>query len=124
MSTIHALNYGNGSNSVPASAVLDGTAKTWARFTTDSPTTLLDSYNVGSLTDNAAGNTLISYTSAMANANSAGCGASTTSTSGDAALIPVVDGFTTVRFVYRSAPAGGGTADAGINSAVMWGDRA
>jgi len=61
--TINAQNYGDGTDSVPASAVLQGTAKVYAEIT--SSFALTTGYNVASLTDGGAGLCTINYTNAL-----------------------------------------------------------
>jgi len=55
VSTINAQNYGDGTDSVPASAVLQGTAKAWAAWDNDGTFTTRETYNVSSLTDDGVG---------------------------------------------------------------------
>ena len=63
MSTINAQNFGNGTDSVPASAVLEGTAKAYGCF--DVTATSQKDYNVSSATDDATGQQSWSLTNAM-----------------------------------------------------------
>jgi len=67
MSTINAQNYGDGTDSVPASAVLQGTAKAWVNFDGTGTVAVRDSYNVSGLTDNGTGDYTVSYSNAFAN---------------------------------------------------------
>ena len=46
-----------------------GLTKAWANITQSSSHTANDSFNVGSLTDNGAGDTSLNFTNSMANAN-------------------------------------------------------
>ena len=69
MSTINAQNYGDGTDSVPASAVLEGTAKAWVNFNGTGTIATRDSYNVTSLTDNATANYTVTLTSSMSDAD-------------------------------------------------------
>jgi hypothetical protein len=64
MSTINAQNYSDGVSSVPASAVLRGTAKAWATFDPSSPA-LTEDFNIASLTDNGTGDFSLNFTNAM-----------------------------------------------------------
>jgi hypothetical protein len=69
MSTINAANYGDGSSSVPASAVLSGTAKVLALYTTQTSTSLTAGVNISSLTDEASGETTLNFTNDFADTN-------------------------------------------------------
>lgn len=64
--TINADNYGDGVDSVPASAVLEGTAKAFVQAT--GTATIANSYNVASITDNGPGEFNYTLTNAMASA--------------------------------------------------------
>jgi len=66
--SVDAATYGDGTDSVPASAVLQGTAKAWVSFTGTTTTAIEKSYNVASLTDNGTGDTAVNYTSSMSDA--------------------------------------------------------
>ena len=52
-----------------ANNVVQGLTKAWANITQSSSHTANDSFNVGSLTDNGAGDTSLNFTNSMANAN-------------------------------------------------------
>jgi len=63
--TVIASDFGDGTESVPTSAVLSGTAKAW--FYYDQPTpSLVNDYNVSSVTDNSTGNYTVSFTNNLA----------------------------------------------------------
>ena len=61
----------SGSNSSTAAEISQGRAKVWINFQGSGTATILQSYNVSSLTDNGTGNYTINYSSALANANGA-----------------------------------------------------
>lgn len=71
MSTIKAANYANedGSKSVGADYVIDGSAKAWVNFNGTGTIAARDSLNVSSLTDNGTGSYTASLTSNMGNVN-------------------------------------------------------
>ena len=66
MSTINAQNYGDGTDSVPASAVLEGTAKAWVNFNGTGTIATRDSYNTSSITDNGVGDYTVNFTDTFA----------------------------------------------------------
>ena len=51
-----------------------GLCKAWANYLTNDGTSITDSFNVGSLTDNAVGRTYINFSNNMANLGAAGSG--------------------------------------------------
>ena len=57
-----------GTESVDTTYVINGSAKAWA-FTNNTGTTINDSFNISSLGDTDTGKQLLSFTSAMGNAN-------------------------------------------------------
>lgn len=59
----------DGSKEVPSETVIAGSAKAWALFDTITTTTLLDSFNVLSLTDLGAGQTTVNFINNMPSAN-------------------------------------------------------
>ena len=69
MSTINAQNFGDGTDSVPASAVIQGTAKAWVNFNGTGTVSIRESYNVGSITDNGSGEYTVNFTTAMPDVN-------------------------------------------------------
>ena len=69
MSTINAQNYGDGTDSVPASAVLQGTAKAWVNFNGTGTVAIRESFNVASLTDLGTGRYSFSRSNAFSNSN-------------------------------------------------------
>ena len=54
--------------------ILQGLAKAWAKYATNDGTSITDSFNVGSLTDNAVGRTYINFSNNMANTNATASG--------------------------------------------------
>ena len=66
MSTINAQNYGDGTDSVPASAVLEGTAKAWSYsiYAAGVPANTA-SFNVSSITDLGVGTQEPNFTNAF-----------------------------------------------------------
>ena len=69
MSTIIATTLSNGSVSVPTATVVNGSAKAWVNFNGTGTIAARDSFNVSSLTDNATGDYVTSFTSSFANIN-------------------------------------------------------
>lgn len=65
MSTINAQNYGDGTSSVPASRLVEGTLSARA-YLDVSASALLRDYNVSSLTDNSTGDFDFNLTNALA----------------------------------------------------------
>ena len=55
--------------SIATNYVVEGSAKAWANFNTNTSTSVLDSFNTASLTDNGTGDTTQTFTNAMENAN-------------------------------------------------------
>jgi len=64
----------DGTNSVPTTTVINGSAKAWANYDGTVPS-VRDSLNLSSLTDNATGDFTANYSAAFANANYAAKGA-------------------------------------------------
>lgn len=69
--SVHATNYKNpdGTKSVGADYVVEGTAKAWANLNGTGTIALRDSFNVSSVTDNGTGSYNYNFTSAFATAN-------------------------------------------------------
>ena len=68
MSTIVAATLSNGTVSTSTANCIQGSAKAWVNFSCPSTTvTINNSYNVSSVTRNAAGDYTITFTNAMAN---------------------------------------------------------
>ena len=59
---------------IATSYVVNGSAKAWANINTTTSTSVLDSFNTASLTDNGTGDTTQTFTSSMNNANFASNG--------------------------------------------------
>ena len=66
MSTISAQNYGDGTDTVPASAVLEGTAKATCAHT-DTGLRATGDYNISSFTDLGVGHYRMTLTNSFAN---------------------------------------------------------
>lgn len=66
---VNTLKDASGNNSIATSFVAGGSAKAWANYTTNTNTVIngSGSFNVSSLTDNGTGDTVVVFTSAMAN---------------------------------------------------------
>lgn len=58
-----------GSVSVPVATVVNGSAKAWVNFNGTGTVAIRASFNVSSITDNAAGDYTVNFTTAMADAN-------------------------------------------------------
>ena len=69
MSTLVVSNISDGTTTVGASYVTNGSAKAWSYVDQNGTQTLKDSLNVSSITDSGTGLTSIAFSSAMANAN-------------------------------------------------------
>lgn len=84
MSTIRASNYGDASSDVPAAVVLEGAPKAWGQLQGAGTALYTNSYNMGSITDNGAGDYTVNFTNSFADdAGLSSCGgASTTGTAG------------------------------------------
>ena len=67
MSTINAQNFGDGTDTVPASAVIQGTAKSWVNFNGQGTIATRDSYNVSSITDNGTGDYSLNFGDSFSN---------------------------------------------------------
>ena len=76
MSTVKAANYANedGSKSVGADYVIDGSAKAWVNFNGTGTIAARDSLNVSSLTDNGSGDYTVNFTNGFADVNHASSG--------------------------------------------------
>jgi hypothetical protein len=59
----------DGTNSTSATNCIQGSAKAWVNFNGTGTVTIQGSYNVSSITDNAAGNYRVNFTNAMPNTN-------------------------------------------------------
>ena len=66
---VNTLTDASSNNSVAMATVASGSAKVWVDFNTDSSTSISDSFNVASLTDNGTGDTTIVITNDMASVN-------------------------------------------------------
>ena len=76
MSTLSVSNITDGTTTVGTSYVVNGSAKVWANYSTVTSTSIRDSLNVSSLTDNGSGNTEIYLTNSFADTNYAHLGES------------------------------------------------
>ena len=66
MSTIHASNFGDGTNTVESGYVLNGSFKAWISLLANSGTpSISDSLNISSITDNQTGSTENNVTNSM-----------------------------------------------------------
>ena len=100
--------------------LLNGSAKSWANYLTNSGTSITDSFNVGSLTDSAVGRTYINFSNNMANTNAAGSG-----NVGDRKVNNSVYMDTTARaFNITFHTINNGDVDIGDASALIHGDLA
>ena len=69
MSTLVVSNISDGTTTVGASYVTNGSAKAWGIFQANPSSLLLDSYNVSSLTDNGTGDFSLNFSNAMNTVN-------------------------------------------------------
>tara|TARA_R110000796_G_scaffold6908_2_gene24080 strand:+ start:653 stop:1039 length:387 start_codon:yes stop_codon:yes gene_type:complete len=72
MSTLEVSNLNDGTTTVATTFVTNGSAKMWVNFTGITTTATRDSFNVSSLTDGGTGNTTVTLTNNMNNANYSG----------------------------------------------------
>ena len=132
MSTINAQNYGDGTDSVPASAVLQGTAKFWVNLDSSTGTpTERNSFNVSSITDNGVGRNQLNFNNAFAAIDYSFSGAGQFDTTGVDENVPTigiqrVSGRVSTSFVEMSASnnIGTSTVDVTIFTASGLGDLA
>lgn len=59
----------NDTKSVPSETVIAGSAKAWVRFNGIGVVSILDSFNVSSITDNGVGDYTLNFTNPMSNSN-------------------------------------------------------
>lgn len=64
---VNTLKDASGNNSIATSFVAGGSAKAWNHFTSHSSTSIRDSFNVTSVTDNGTGQTTTALTNSFAN---------------------------------------------------------
>ena len=72
MSTLEVSNLNDGTTTVATTFVTNGSAKMWVNFTGITTTATRDSFNVSSLTDGGTGNTTVTLTNNMDDANYSG----------------------------------------------------
>ena len=65
---VNTLKDASGNNSIATSVVFNGSAKAWINFNGTGTIATRDSYNVGSITDNATGTYTVNYTSSFSDA--------------------------------------------------------
>lgn len=120
-STLYASNFSDGSISIPAEAVTEGTSKSWVNFNGTGTITTRDSYNVTSLTDNGTGDYTVTLTNAMANTDYAALVTAT----GDSRVADDLTGRTAsaIRVVSFNSATGGGV-DALQFAVCVFGDLA
>mgnify|MGYP001569361632 CR=1 FL=1 len=101
-----------------------GSAFAWIVYSNSTGISILQSYNVASVTDNAVGTATIHYSNAMANAQPciAGC-AGSTSVRGIMQTTDVAATTTSVR-ILGFIPSSAAADDFGRNMIVIYGDRA
>ena len=69
MSTLVVSNINDGTTTVPATYVTNGSAKAWVNFNGTGTIAARDSFNLSSLTDNGTGQYTVSLSAAMASAD-------------------------------------------------------
>ena len=69
MSTLVVSNINDGTTTVPATYVTNGSAKAWVNFNGSGTIAARDSLNLSSLTDNGIGDYTFNFSSNMANGN-------------------------------------------------------
>lgn len=128
MSTLVVSNISDGTTTVGASYVTNGSAKAWVNFNGQGTIAARDSLNLSSLTDVAVGKFTINISSAMANttyAVNSSCADTSTSdqaaNSGSANLSP---NYTTSSFSHVTSNFSGTLQDKAYNFAAVLGDLA
>ena len=66
---VNTLKDASGNNSIATSVVFNGSAKAWINFNGTGTIATRDSFNVGSITDNATGTYTVNYTSSFSDAD-------------------------------------------------------
>lgn len=100
MSTLVVSNISDGTTTVGASYVTNGSAKAWSNIDGTGTTSVLKGFNVTSVTDHGTGQYTSNFTSAFSDANYVATG--TNSQAGDGAESCVsIDGVTTTTARYR-----------------------
>ena len=69
MSTLNVSNITNGTTTVDTGYVVNGSAKAWGNWNGVGTSSIRDSLNISSTTDNGTGDYTVGLTSAMGNAN-------------------------------------------------------
>jgi len=118
----------SGNNSSTPSEVAQGRAKAWVNFQGYGTVTIRDSFNVTSITDNGTGDFLMTFATAMPNANYAvGGSAAELNSTGTADWFMNAgrdsnysDLRTAAATVICTTSAGGNAIDAGIISAIVF----
>lgn len=88
MSTLKTSNITDGTNTASTEQLCKGSAKAWfCANTTTSPITILDAFNVSSLTDLGVGLYTVNFTKAMPNTNYVFAGSGKTRTANDFSLL-------------------------------------
>ena len=101
--TLSSTNLSDGTNSTLTTNAIKGSAKAWVNFNGTSTITIRDSFNVSSVTRNAAGDYTINFTTAMPNANysvSVSCMLNASPTANSA--FPIVYGNATYTDTYKT----------------------
>lgn len=120
MSTINASNFGDGTSSVPASAVLEGTAKAWCNLNGTGTIAVRRSHNISSVTDVSGG----TYTMALTNAFAYSDYAVETSADNPQHKGNNSGANTASEVAYETRNSAGGTADAAFAMFAAHGDLA
>ncbi len=100
---VNTLTDASSNNSTAMSTINQGTAKAWNRFDGTAITTIADSFNNGSATDNGTGDYTFTFTNNMSNANyapDAGGGRGTASATADI-RVQQADQITTSQYVFN-----------------------
>ena len=96
-----------------------GLAKMWGKVDqSDGSPAIADSFNLGSITDNAAGNTTHTFTNAMSNDNYSGQG------HGDSVHVSTIESYNTGSFRQRVFNMSSSGTDRDNNATAVFGDLA
>ena len=96
-----------------------GLAKMWGKVDqSDGSPAIADSFNLGSITDNAAGNTTHTFTNAMSNDNYSGQG------QGDSVHVSTIESYNTGSFRQRVFNMSSSGTDRDNNATAVFGDLA
>ena len=116
---VNTLTDASSNNSVAMSTINQGTAKMWGKVDqSDGSPAIADSFNLGSITDNATGNTTHTFTNAMSNDNYSGQGQS------NSVHVSTIESYNTGSFRQRVFNMSSSGTDRDDNATAVFGDLA